>query len=78
MLVRLRKRLTLEEVERQLEELERASNMRFDEFEERLLTSEKVDEKSVETYFRWAKMVHAYRGYMEGGELHCLVRLSKY
>lgn len=73
MLVKVLRRLTLEEVENQMEEHERIYGMSFDEFEEQLLTSRNVEEDAVETYFRWARLVHAYRGYVEGGELHCVV-----
>ena len=47
--------------------------MSFDEYEEKLLTAQNVEEKVVDTYFRWGRLVHAYRGYVEGGELHCVV-----
>jgi DNA-binding transcriptional ArsR family regulator len=72
MLVRILRRLTLEEVEEQLRDLEESYGMSFGQFEEQLLT-EKMKEKYVDTYFKWARLVHAYRGYMEDGELHCVV-----
>ena len=72
MLVKVLRRLTLEEIETRMEELERSYGMSFDEFEEELLT-EKTAEEHVDTYFRWAELVDAYRGYMEDGDLHCVV-----
>jgi len=72
MLVKVLRRLTLEEVEEQMKKLEKTYGMSFDEFEEQLLTTGRM-EKSVDAYFRWARLVHAYRGYMEDGELHCVV-----
>jgi len=73
MIVRVLRRLALEEVEAQMRELEKIHGMNFDEFEEQLLKSREPNERSVDTYFRWADLVHAYRGYVEGGELHCVV-----
>jgi hypothetical protein len=73
MLVKVLRRLTLEEVETQIKELEETYEVSFNEFEERLLTARNVEENAVDTYFRWAELVHAYRGYVEGGELHCVV-----
>jgi len=73
MLVKVLRRLTIEEVEKQIEELEETHGMSFDEFEEQLSTAGTIEENSVDTYFRWARLVHAYRGYIEGGELHCVV-----
>ena len=65
--------MTLDEVEERVEKLERAHGMSFDEFEEHILTAGKIDDTSIDTYFRWANLIHAYRGYMEDGELHCVV-----
>ena len=72
MLVKVLRRLTLEEIEDELRQLERSQGVTFDEFEESFLESN-GDVQSVDTYFRWATVVHAYRGYMESGELDCLV-----
>jgi len=73
MQVKVLRRLTLDEVEERIEKLEIAHGMSFDEFEEQTLTAEKMGDDSLDTYFRWARLVHAYRGYMEDGELHCVV-----
>lgn len=73
MLVRILRRLTLEEVETHIRELEQTFGMSFDEFEERLITTEKDEAKTFDAYLRWAMLVHAYRGYLESGELHCVV-----
>jgi len=72
MLVRVLRRLTLEEIEDQIRRLERSYGTTFDEFEELFLKGS-GDQKSVDTYFRWATLVHAYRGYVESGELDCVV-----
>lgn len=72
MLVKVFRRLTLEEIEEQIRSLERSYGMTFDEFEELFLTKN-VDQRSVDDYFRWARLVHAYRGYVEGGELDCVI-----
>ena len=42
--------------------------MTFDEFEE-LYLKKRVDRKLVDSYYEWASLVHAYRGYVESGEL---------
>ncbi len=73
MLVKVSRRLTLEEVEKRTKELEKTYEMTFDEFEEQLLTARKMKEEYIDAYFRWARLVHAHRGYEEGGELHCIV-----
>ena len=72
MLVKVLRRLTLEEIEDQIRSLERRHAMTFDEFEELFLTKN-VDQQSVDVYFRWATLVHAYRAYVESGELDCVV-----
>jgi len=72
MLVKVFRKLTLEEVERQIKNFERSYGMTFNEFEESFL-KKKVDPRSVDNYFRWADLVHAYRGYLESGELDCLI-----
>jgi len=67
MLVRVARRLTLEEVREKIKNCETRYDMPFDEFEELFL--EKVDRRLVDTYFEWAGLVDAYRGYMEDGNL---------
>ncbi len=73
MLVRVLRRLTLEEVETHIGELEKTFGMSFDEFEERLIATERDEGTSIDEYVRWAMLMHAYRGYLESGELHCVV-----
>ena len=73
MLVRILRRLTVEEVKRQLKELEATYDMPFAEFEEKLLEASNPEEKIVEAYLKWANLMNAYHGYVEGGELHCVV-----
>ena len=68
MLVRIVRRLTLEEIGERVKGLERNWGMTFDEFEE-LFLNKRLDRGSVDVYYEWASLVHAYRGYMEGGEL---------
>jgi DNA-binding transcriptional ArsR family regulator len=68
MLVRIVRRLTLEEISKHIESFERKWGMTFDEFEE-LFLSKRVDRSMVDVYYEWASLVHAYRGYMEEGEL---------
>ena len=67
MLVRVTRRLTLEEVREKTKNFETRNGMTFDEFEELFL--EKADRRLVDTYFEWAGLVDAYRGYMEDGNL---------
>jgi hypothetical protein len=73
MLVRVLRRLTIEEVERQMKELEMTYGKTFAEFEEELLEADNSEEKIIETYLKWARLVHAYHGYVESGELHYAV-----
>jgi len=68
MLVRIVRRLPLEEIGERVKSLERKWGMTFDEFEESFL-NKRLDRGSVDVYYEWASLVHAYRGYMEGGEL---------
>jgi len=68
MLVRVVRRLTVEEVHRRVESFEKRCGMTFDEFEE-LYLKKRVDKELVDSYYEWASLVHAYRGYVESGEL---------
>jgi len=72
MLVRVLRRLTLEEVEERLRNLERSHGTTFDEFEETFLTQD-VGQYSLDDYFVWANLVHAHHGYLESGELECVM-----
>jgi len=72
MLIRIVRRLTLDEVKSKIKQFEKEHDMIFDEFEE-LFLSRKLDRYMVGTYFEWASLVHAYRGYVEGGELDYII-----
>jgi hypothetical protein len=72
MLIRIVRRLTLDEVEKRIRRFEKEHGMTFDEFEE-LFLRRKLDRRMVGTYFEWASLVHAYKGYVEGGELDHVV-----
>jgi hypothetical protein len=68
MLVRVVRRLTVEEVHRRIENFENKCGMTFDEFEE-LNLRKRVGRELFDSYYEWASLVHAYRGYVESGEL---------
>lgn len=68
MLVKIVRRLTIEEITERIERFESEFGMRFDDFEESFLDG-KIGRVAVGKYFDWAGLVDAYRGYMEGGEL---------
>lgn len=72
MFVRIVRRLTLEEVNNRINKFETEHGMTFDEFEELFLEG-KVDRSTAGAYFEWAGLVHAYRGYVEEGELDYVV-----
>jgi len=72
MLVRVVRELTPEEVLQRIRRYEREFGMSFEDFEE-LFLSGKVDGNYASAYFEWAGLVHAYRGYVEGGELDYMV-----
>jgi len=68
MLVRVVRQLTLEEVQNRIKGYEKEYGMTFDEFEE-LFWKRQLDRSLLGVYSEWADLVHAYRGYVEGGEL---------
>jgi len=72
MLIRIVRQSTLEEVQNRIKGYEREYNMTFDKFEE-LFLEKKVDRSFIGIYSEWAGLVHAYRGYVEGGELDYVV-----
>lgn len=72
MLIRVVRRLTVEEVHRRIENFEKNCGMTFDEFEE-LYLKKRVDRDLFDSYYEWASLVDAYRGYVEGGELDYFV-----
>jgi len=76
MLVKIVRRLTLEEVQGRIRALEKAHGMTFEELEE-LYLKKRVGRTMLGTYFDWAGLVHAYRGYMEDGELDYVVEEAR-
>ena len=66
-MVRVARRLTLEEVRGKIENFEIRYNMTFEDFEELFL--EKADRRLVDTYSEWAGLIDAYHGYIEDGNL---------
>jgi hypothetical protein len=72
MMIRIVRQLTLDEVEERIRRFEKKHGMTFDEFEE-LFLKRKLDRHMVSTYFEWASLVHAYKGYVEGGELDYVI-----
>ena len=72
MLVRMVRQLLLEEVQNRMRKYEGEYGMGFDKFEE-LVLHEKGDDALLVAYYEWAGLVDAYRGYVESGELDCVV-----
>jgi len=72
MMVRISRQLTLDEVQARIQSYERQHGVTFDEFEE-LFLQKKIDRRFMGVYSEWAGLVHAYRGYVEGGELDYVV-----
>jgi len=72
MLVRIVRELTPEEVLRRIKRYEKEFGMNFDEFEE-LFLKRRIDRSKIGAYFDWAGLIHAYRGYVEGGELDYMI-----
>jgi hypothetical protein len=72
MLIRVVRRLTMEEVLKRIKDFEKEHGVTFDEFEE-LFLEKRLNIQNVDVYFEWADLVHAYRGYVEGGELDYIV-----
>jgi len=72
MLVKVVRRLTLEEVRDKIRGYERQHGVTFDEFEE-LFLKKKISRDAASGYYDWAGLVHAHRGYEEGGELDYVV-----
>jgi hypothetical protein len=68
MLVRVVRQLTLDEVQARIRGFEKEYSMAFDEFEE-LFWKKQLDKRFMDEYSEWAGLVHAYRAYVEGGEL---------
>ena len=72
MLVRIVRELTPEEVLRRIKRYEKEFGMSFDDFEE-LFLKRRIDRSKIGAYFDWAGLIHAYRGYVEGGELDYMI-----
>lgn len=72
MLIRIIRRLTPEEVRSRIKQFEKKFESTFDEFEE-LFLGRKLARGKAGSYFEWASLVHAYRGYVEGGELDFVI-----
>jgi len=72
MLVRVVRQLTLDEVQARIRNYEKEYGMPFDEFEE-LFWKKQLDRRLMNEYSEWAGLVHAYRGYVEGGELDYVI-----
>jgi len=68
MQVRVVRQLTLDEVQARIRSYEKEYSMSFDEFEE-LFWKKQLDKGLIDEYSEWARLVHAYRAYVEGGEL---------
>jgi len=68
MLIRVVRQLTIDEVQGRIRNYEKEYGMTFDDFEE-LFLKKKLDRSLIGVYSEWAGLVHAYRGYVEGGEL---------
>ena len=66
------RQLTLEEVQVRIKNYEKEHGVSFDQFEE-LFWKKKLDRRLMGTYSEWADLVHAYRGYVESGELDYVV-----
>jgi len=76
MLIRVVRQLTLEEVETRLRNYEKEYGMSFDDFEE-LFWKKTLDNRLIGEYSEWAGLVHAYRAYVEGGELDYAVEETR-
>jgi len=72
MLIRVVRQLTLEEVQTRIRDYEEEHGMSFDKFEE-MFWGKKLDRRLMSTYSEWAGLVHAYRGYVESGELDYVI-----
>ncbi len=72
MLVRVVRQLTLDEVQARIQGFEKEYGMSFDEFEE-LFWKKQLDRRLMSRYSEWAGLVHAYRAYVEGGELDYII-----
>lgn len=76
MLIRVIRQLTLDEIRSRIKNYEKEYSATFDEFEE-LFWKKQLDRSLTGVYSEWAGLVHAYRGYVEGGELDYLVQETR-
>jgi len=74
--IKIVRRLSLEEIRRQLTIHETKRGMPFSEFERRFV-ERKVDVGLFGEYVEWASLVHAYEAYEEGGELDYTVEEAR-
>ena len=68
MLLRVVRRLSLDEVVKRMKEFESKLGTSFLEFEKKF-TEGRLDPGLFGEYVEWADLVHAYEGYVESGEL---------
>ena len=68
MLIKVRRRLNREEVEKRIEELREKYGIPFEEFAEQLIKT-KLRRAMLEDYIDWANLYHALKAYEENGEL---------
>lgn len=76
MRIKVVRRLSLEEIRRQLKTHESRRGMPFSEFERRFI-ERKIDPGLFGEYVEWASLVHAYEAYEEGGELDYAVEEAR-
>jgi len=76
MLIRVIRQLTLEEIRSRIRSYEKEYSATFDEFEE-LFWKKQLSRSLAGVYSEWADLVHAYRGYIEGGELDYIVQETR-
>jgi len=74
--IKVVRRLSLEEIRRQLKTHESRRGMPFSEFERRFI-ERKIDPGLFGEYVEWASLVHAYEAYEEGGELDYAVEEAR-
>lgn len=76
MLVRVVRQLSLDEVQRRIKNYETEYDLSFDRFEEHFVRK-KMNRGLIDAYTEWAGLVHAYRAYVEGGELDCVIEETR-
>lgn len=76
MLVRVVRQLSLDEVQKRIKNYETEYSLSFDRFEE-LFVQKKMNHRLIDVYTEWAGLVHAYRAYVEGGELDYIIEETR-